>query len=458
MTAAAPPSLRRRLIWQFLAVAGLLAGLLYVSTRNVAHDAVEQTQDRILGAATLAIAQELRGGEDGVEIDIPYSAFSILGATGNDRIFYRIEVNGTLVTGYEALPGPPQRPGGLDPLFYSTTYLDETVRVAAVMRSVLVEARPAEALILLAQTRTAQESIVAGLANRAAMFGLGFFLTASGLAVLLARLVLRPVNDLAGAMARRGPQDLRRVARPVPKELQPLVSALNGFIARLSAALSRSETFIAEAAHHIRTPLSALRAQAEIALRETPDAAARARLRRIVRLADDTARSAGQLLDHAAVMYRSDQRSDEAVDLARLVQGICETFRPAAELRDLTIALDVPDRPIVLQADPLLLETVLRNVLDNAIKYSGEDGSIEVQLTQAAGQAVIEVRDRGRGLAGAALSALGRRFERGDNVGDVVGSGLGLAIVAEVAQVYGGSFTLSQREGGGACARFSMPL
>ncbi|MGV6847339.1 MAG: sensor histidine kinase [Marinibacterium sp.] len=441
-----------------LVVAGLMGALLYVSTRIVAHDAVELTQDRILGAATLAIAEELRSGRNGVDVDIPYSAFSMLGAMGDDRIFYRIAVDGVLVTGYEDLPLPAYPPTGLEPEFYSAAYQGEIVRVAAAKRSLLVDAGPATVIVLVAQTRSAQESIVAGLANRAALLGFGFFVTAAVLAVLLVRSVLRPVNDLAGAVTRRGPQDLRRVDRQVPVELEPMVAALNGFIDRLSGALSQAETFIAEAAHHIRTPLAALRAQAEIALSTTEDETERARLRKVVRLADDTARSASQLLDHAAVMYRTDQRSDQTQDLVRLVQGICETFRPAAELRDLEITVFSPGAPIEIRADRLLVETVIRNLLDNAIKYSGEDDSIEVHVTATDKEATVEVRDRGRGLGGSKPGDMGKRFERGSNVEDVVGSGLGLAISGEVAAVYGGKLDLVERSGGGACARFSIPL
>ncbi len=452
------PSIRRRMTWQLLVVAGLLAALLYGSTRVVAHDAVELTQDRILGAATLAIAEELRSGRSGIDVEIPYSAFSMMGAMGDDRIFYRIAVNGQLVTGYEDLPRPAQPPTGLEPEFYSAAYQGEKVRVAAAKRSLLVDAHPATVIILVAQTRSAQESIVAGLANRAALFGFGFFVTAAFLAVLLVRSVLRPVNDLAGAVTRRGPQDLRRVDRQVPVELEPMVVALNGFIGRLSGALSRAETFIAEAAHHIRTPLAALRAQSEIALNTTEDETEKARLRKVVRLADDTARWASQLLDHAAVMYRTDQRSDQTQDLVRLVQGVCETFRPAAELRDLEIAVVSPGAPIEIRADRLLVETVIRNLVDNAIKYSNEDDKIEVHVTATDGEATVEVKDRGRGLGGSTPGDIGKRFERGSNVEDVVGSGLGLAIAGEVAAVYGGALDLVERKGGGVCARFSMPL
>jgi two-component system sensor histidine kinase TctE len=451
-------SIRRRLIWQMLAVAAVLSALLYLSVRTVADAAVETTQDRILGAAVIAIAEELRGGRDGVEIDIPYAAFSMLGAVGNDRIFYRILVNGETVTGYDDLPLSNAPAQGLTPQFYSRSFRGEEVRIAAVERAVLVDRRPVAVWVLVAHTQTARAATVASLANRAALLGLGFFVVAALLSLVTAGSVMRPVRLLAQAVARRGPQDLRAVEHPVPTELVPLVASLNDFIARLSAALARTETFIAEAAHHIRTPLATLRARSEIALQQSADEPTRAALRTVIRAADDSARSAGQLLDHAAVIYRSDQRADETIELGRLVADVSEAMRPAAELRDIALKLAPGSVPARIVADRLLVENAIRNLLDNAIKYSEPDGVVEIGLEAKGGQAVLSFRDRGRGLAGASEAGLSRRFRRGSNVEDVVGSGLGLTIVREVARAHGGAFTLREREGGGACAELSLPL
>ncbi len=450
-------SLQQRLIWQLLAVAAVLAALLYLSIRSVADTAVETTQDSILGAATLAIAEQLRGGMDGIDIDIPYSAFSMLGAIGDDRIFYRILVNGETVTGYPDLPVPDKTPKGLTPTYSTVVFQDQDVRVASVERALLVEGRPVTVRVLVGQTRSAKEAIVARLANQAVLLGLGFFLVAAVLSILTARSVLKPVNRLTEAVGRRGPQDLRPVERPVPTELAPLMAALNGFIARLSGALARTETFIAEAAHHIRTPLTTLRAQSELALHQADDRELRDRLRKIIRLVDDSARSAGQLLDHATVIYRTDQRTDELINLNLLVRDIVETFRPTAELRDLTVELVPSEQDANIIADRLLIESALRNILDNAIKYSELDGHIEVQVETSGPSVDVTVLDTGRGLGGTPESTLAARFKRGANVGDVVGSGLGLTIVREVARAHRGEFKLSQRKEGGACACLSLP-
>ncbi len=454
-------SLRARLVLQLLVLAAVLAVLLFVAVRTVAGDAAEETLDGVLGAATLAIADELRGGEEGVSVDLPHEAFSILGSISEDRIFYRVAVEGATITGYADLPmpGAAQGPAGPSaPLFYTAPYRNTEVRVAMVRRVVLAGRLATPVTVLVAQTRSGQAAIAARVANRAAGIGLGVFALAAALSILTAGSVLRPINRLAEAVGRRGPNDLRSVDHPTPAELRPLVESLNGLIARLRAALMRTETFIAEAAHHIRTPLATVRARAETALRKAESEDARETLRAVIRAVEESARSASQLLDHATVVYRSDRPARETVDLARLIEGLVQSFGPVAGLKDVGIGFEGTGAALAVMGDRLLIEAALRNLLDNAVKYSPADTDIVLRLSRADGSACVEVADRGRGLSGGAQAALTRRFARGANVGDVVGSGLGLTIVDEVAAAHGGRFELTEREGGGTCARFWVPL
>lgn len=453
----APVSLRRRLILQLLALAATLALVLFLTLRTVAGQAAQASLDGVLGSATLAIAEGLRGGEDGVEVDLPYSVFSILGSISEDRVFYRIDVAGETATGYPDLPPPPEASEGVAPSFYTARFRDTEVRVAAVARTVLIARRPVPVLVMVAQTRAGQEAIAVRVARRAGFLGLGFFALAAVLSLLTAGSVLRPIDRLAEAVGRRGPRDLRPVNHPTPRELVPLLAALNGFITRLRGALSLTETFIAEAAHHIRTPLATVRARAEIALRKAETEEARDTLRAVIRAVEESSRSAGQLLDHATVVYRTDRLTEEVVDLSRLIAGLAESFSPTADLKDLTLVTEGTAETVTITGDRLLIESALRNLIDNAIKYSAPETEITLRLARTEGGAEIAVMDRGRGLQGQEQAQLSRRFARGDNAGDVVGSGLGLTIVAEVAVAHGGRFDLSERTGGGTCARLWLP-
>lgn len=450
-------SLRRRLVWQLMALSAVLAVGLYLAVRIGAEQASQATLDAVLGAAAQGLAEEMRSVEGGVEIDLPPGTFSMLAAMGEERIFYRVDVAGQTVTGYEDLPLPGTLPTALAPVFYTVPFRAAQVRVAAVARSIRVEGRAEKVLVLLGQTREGQEAIAADLGNRAAGLGLAVFMAAIPLSLFVARGLIRPVDRLAEAVGRRGPRDLRPVRHPAPAELQPFVTALNKFIGRLRGTLSQTETFIAEAAHHIRTPLAVMRNEAELALRQSGEEATRARLRGLIRAADDAARSAGQLLDHATVLYRADQADWARLDLAEMTRAMAARLDPAAEMKDIRLTLDL-DPHLPADGDAVLVEAALRNILDNAIKYSPGETLVEIEGRSEAGFARITVRDRGRGLGAMPPERLKRRFRRGENVTDIAGSGLGLTIVEEAATAMGGSFTLTPRDGGGTCASLSLPL
>ena len=449
---AAAPSLPQRLILQLLAGGAIMALALYLAVRTTADRATEAAQDAILTAAAASVADGLRGTEEGVEIDLNRATFSMVAAAGQDRLFWRVEVGGQTLTGYDDLPLPALLPGGAEPVVYNAAYRDADLRLAAVARSVLDRDRLQPALIVLGQTRLGQEAIAGRLANGAALAGL-----AVPMALLFTNSVLAPVRRLAEAVSRRGPADLRSVEYPTPRELAPFRDALNSFIGRLRTTLAQTETFIAEAAHHIRTPLSTVRTEAEIALRRAEGEETRARLRSVIRAVDESARSAGQLLDHAMVAYRSNRMDEAEIDLGAVLIDLARSFAPTAELRDIALTVDPGAGGTTVRGDRVLVESALRNLIDNALKYTGPEGAVHLSLGQRDGRAEIEVRDTGRGLAGADAETLTARFRRGPNAGDVIGSGLGLTIVAEVARTLGGDFTLTPAEGGGTLARLSLP-
>ena len=452
------PSLRKRLIVQLIALSAGLAVVLYVAVRLGAERASEATLDGLLGAATSTIAEELRSVEGGAELDLSPGTFSMLAAMGEERIFHRIDINGLPVTGYDDLPRPPQEPTALEPVFYDADYRDAELRLVAVARSLMIENRAAPVLVIVGQTRDGQRAVAQALANRAALIGLMVFLIAIPFSLLVARAFLRPVGRLAEAVGRRGGHDLRPVRHPAPAELMPLVEQLNAFIAHLRQTLSQTETFIAEAAHHIRTPLATLRSEAEMALRQAGDEPTRARLRGMIRATEESARSANQLLDHATVLFRAEQFTQERVDLGAMIAALADRFRPTADLKDMEIRLDLPSETLETTGDAVLIEAALRNLIDNAVKYSPEESEVAITLTRDGAFARLTLRDHGRGLGGETLATLSRRFRRGPNVGGVIGSGLGLTIVLETAAAMGGRLELTEHEEGGTCATLWFPL
>lgn len=457
MSQRATQSLRRRLLIQLLGVAAVLSALIYFGVRTVANQAAEATQDNILGASAATIAEELGARDGQLVVDIPYSAFSMLGAVNAERVFYRIETRDGTLTGYNDLPLPETAPSLLRPVYYTIAFRGVTLRAVALKRVVTVVDRPVEITVIVAQTRNGLAGIASRVANLAAGLGIGFFIVAGLLNWVATERALAPVRRVAEAVRRRGPADLSPLRQPVPRELAPLSAALNEFMARLRAALDRTETFIVEAAHHVRTPLATLRTQAEIALRLAESDDSRRALRAVIRAAEESGRSAGQLLDHAMVNFRSDHMELAQVDLHNMLGHALRALTPSADIKDVTLKLPTKYGPAFVLGDRLLVESAIRNMLDNAIKYSPADSTVTITLSTENKRHCLTICDDGRGLAGVSPKTLASRFKRGNNVADVVGSGLGLTIIHEVARSHGGAFALEQQSKGGVCAKLFLP-
>ncbi|WP_417586344.1 sensor histidine kinase N-terminal domain-containing protein [Pararhodobacter oceanensis] len=450
-------SIGKRLTLLLAAVAALLSVLSWAMVTALAREASQRTQDNVLAASATTIAETLRSEQGEVRLELPYAAFAMLGAISEDRVFYRVTAGGETLTGYDELT--PPTPGSAGQVVFETSmFRGAAIRMASLGRAVLAGDEPVLVTVTVAQTRDGVSAVADDLSSLAAMLSVAFFLLAAALSALVAYTSLKPLNEIASAVSRRGPSDLRPVVRPAPTELAPLLLALNRLMDRLRQSIRRSEDFIAEAAHRIRTPLATVRAQTEIALRMAQNDTEREHLRQIIRAVDESSRSAGQLLDHATVAYRIEDLARDRLDLATLAARTVAALEPTASMRDIRLLLKADTAWIA--GDAVLLENALRNILDNAIKYSPEDTSVTLQITCDAATARLSVTDQGPGLGLAPFEPLTQRFQRGDNTADIVGSGLGLTIAAEVLQAHGGRLELSnaQLKGGGACITLVLPL
>jgi two-component system sensor histidine kinase TctE len=450
-------SIGSRLTLLLAGVAALLSVLSWGMVTGLAREGTQRTQDNVLAASATTIAETLRSEQGEVRLELPYAAFAMLGAISEDRVFYRVTAGGVTLTGYEDLPAPsPGRPGQV--VFDMAEYRGVAIRMASLARLVLAGDGPVLVTVTVGQTQDGASAIADELSWLAAILSVAFFLVAVALSALVARTSLRPLNEFAAAVSRRGPSDLRPLLRPAPADLAPLLSALNRLMDRLRLSTRRSEDFIAEAAHRIRTPLATVRAQAEIALRTSREEPEKERLRQIIRAVDESSRSAGQLLDHATVAYRTEHLAHDPLDLADLAARTVAAMEPTASMRDIRLNLEVV--PVRIAGDAILIENAIRNVLDNAIKYSPEDTVVSLRITRADGEARLSVIDQGPGLGDEPVDALTERFRRGRNTQGIVGSGLGLTIAADVLRAHGGRLELTGNENGsgGACVSLVLPL
>lgn len=451
---AQPGSIRQRLLAFLLVGAAAMAVVLYFIVRSVAGLLAQESQDNILSASAFSIIDSTRVLDGELVVDIPYFAFSMLNNASDERVFYAIRLGDEFLSGYEQLPRPNTINGEIN--FHSERFLEQDVRVASARRPISLSEGSSVLEVSIAQTRQGLSETLARITRLAAGIGAGFFALGAVLAVLVANTTFRPIERLTASVSRRGPGDLRPVSTSVPSEMAPLVASLNGFMARLKTSLNRSEDFIAEAAHRVRTPLALVRTQAEITARKVEKPENRQAMRDMIRAIDETSRTAGQLLDHAMVSFRSDDLDAEVIDLPGLVSDTVERLRPMSELKDIALHFRETE-PVSVVGDMILLQSALANVLDNALKYTPQGGQIDVKVTRSDNEALLQVMDSGPGFPSESISSLAERYVRGANANEVVGSGLGLTIAEEVVRVHGGTLTLSNAEGGGACAMFSMP-
>lgn len=444
-------SIRRRLMFWLVSAAAILALLLYFVVRNYAAQIAQNAQDSILetSAQTILDAASIRNGEPKVEM--PYSAFSILNTSADDRVFYAIHLNDDFVSGYEALGHYPV--GTNAPSFTNDTFLGASIRRATLERVLIGPSGRTVLGVTIAQTQEELSNVLARISRNATLIGLAFFAVTALLSFWIARATTKPLSHLANSVQRRGPQDLRPVSQPVPSEMSPLVGSLNNLMVRLDHSLKQSEDFIAEAAHRVRTPLATVRSYAETTLQRVEKPENRKALRSMVRAIDESSRAAGQLLDHAMITFRADHLAREPVDLAELARDLVERMRPIAEMRDIEMIF-ASEADVIVEVDAILLQNAARNLLDNALKYSPIETDVSIEVLKDPPRLIV--KDQGPGFPPDQIANLSSRFVRGDNVGEHIGSGLGLTIAQEVAEAHGGTLTLENNKGGGACAILSL--
>ncbi|UWQ19356.1 sensor histidine kinase [Jannaschia sp. M317] len=455
MTDGAPisGSLRNRLVAILVGGAAVLALLLFFAIRGYATQVAQQGQDSILGAAVTSIldAAAIRFGT--VELDIPYASFSMLTTEADDRVFHAVWQDGQFLSGYEALP-PAATTGDRLPVYRTVEFAGAPVRLVTASRTLIGADQRTRITVALAQTQDALAGTLQGISRNAALFGAGFFALATMLAFWATSTTIGQLSRLTTSVTRRGPQDLSPFVKPVPAEMGPLVASLNSLMGRLDHSLTQSEDFIAEAAHRVRTPLATVRSYAEATLQRVDKEENRKALRSMVRAIDESSRAASQLLDHAMITFRADHLDRHDIDLVDLVQELVLRLTPIADMRDLDLRVDAAG-PVTCSADPILLQNAIRNILDNALKYSPPDGVVDIRV-RADPLPCIEICDQGRGFPGDSLDSLAGRFTRGENSQGIIGSGLGLTIAKDVATAHGGALRLSNRPEGGACVSLSL--
>jgi len=469
-------------------------------------DSLVAAYDQSLLEPVQALANGIVVASDGsVRVQEPFSIQAMFEST-HLRYKYlhvgvqRIPKGGTLdvnspestLMGVPGLPRPAARPADGVPVFYDAVHEQHRVRVAALRQTVYDHVHPGVAYSVLIQaaegigprTEAQSESLRQELLRDTRMVLVMALLVWLGVAW-----TLRPLERLRRSLRERSRDDLKPLdANGVPKEVVPLVDAVNHHIASHRRMVEEQSQFLADASHQLRTPLSILSIQAGYAVRETDPARMRESLHAIVAQLARTRRLSEQLLAlaHATTEGEAARAEPAVVDLNAIARGVVLEYLPLARENDQDLGWvdarsdaaaaddegegedgDTPVLPVLpVLANAAELHEVLANLVHNALKYTPRGGNITVTVRRDASSALAEVCDNGPGIAPERRASVFERFHRDPAVdaGAAHGAGLGLTIARGYARRNGGEIELDSagmpesNTGGGLRATLRLPL
>ena len=465
------PNLRVRVaLWLLLPLLLLLAfdaWLTYQRAMNAAHAAF----DRTLEFSLRSIRDGIRLRDAQIEVDLPYLALEMFESNGGGNIYYQIrEEGGRGVTGYPDLPAGTKASGDLYSVqFYDDMFRGRPLRVAMLRLPVhdVPSAQTRVVLVRVGETIEQRQALAREILIGSLQQEFLLVVLALGIVWLGVARGLRPLNRLSAKVAARAENDptpLDTVG--LPSEVAPLVDSINQYIGRTQLMQLSRRRFFNDAAHQLKTPLAIIQAESELALRDIEggeEASIGSRrhgvhLRRLNRAVQQAVRIVQQLLSLSRLDADSGYTVKHApVPLHKVARSVTLDWSPVARARGIDLGFEQDMRIEVMGQSDLLAELV-GNLIDNAIRYSGDGAVITVRVACEAGQALLQVIDNGPGIDVGERDAVFERFYRSEATQAVEGSGLGLSIVREIARVHGASIALSEAPGGGLVVSVRFPM
>ncbi|KAI5916469.1 sensor histidine kinase [Thauera sp. 2A1] len=445
----------------------MLAPLLFlwpisiIVTHNVADNIASQPYDRALAEGARTLARFIAVEEGRAVMRFPAPPRALFRADQDDVLYYQVANEyGEMLSGDVDIPPAPKPPAPIidEVLFRDEVIQGEEVRVAYQFVRVPGGSPLPLMVVQLAETRNkrtdlASRVVTGVLLPQFAIIPLAVVLVWVGLSRGIA-----PLNRLQSLIRMRRPTDLSPVEpATVPEEVRPLIVAYNGMMARLEENLQAQQRFIADAAHQMRTPLTGLKMQTDLALQETDPDQLRRSLAHIAESTDRAAHLINQLLSLARAEASFEKLYVvESLDLAAVVREVAQDLFPRALAKGIDLGVEDAGHHLQIEGNPVLLREMIKNLMDNAIKYTPRGGSVTAR-TRHAGAPIFEVEDTGVGIPEADRERVFERFYRVLGSG-VDGSGLGLPIVREIAELHRATVALSPNpQGRGTLAQVVFP-
>jgi two-component system, OmpR family, heavy metal sensor histidine kinase CusS len=310
----------------------------------------------------------------------------------------------------------------------------------------------------VAQDRSSDELVERNFAVLFIMVLCGSVLASAFIAVIVTKRGLRPLREMTQSVARIGPTHLKERVTPAewPRELKPLAIAFDDMLKRLDDSFTRLSQFSADLAHELRTPIANIIGEAQVALtRDRTAVEYRETIESTVGECERLSRIVDNLLFVARVDAASEPIARKRFDACAAVEKIAAFYQTVAEDHHVTITCSGEGH---IYADPDLFERALGNLLDNALRFTPESGSIQIGLSEHDGRFEVAVSDNGRGIDPEHLPRVFDRFYRADSSRGSDGAGLGLALVKSIVDLHGGSAIIESNVGRGTTVKLIFPL
>ena len=457
-------SLRGRLLLWLLVPLMLIGLLALYDGYRAARSTADEVSDRVLAGSALAIAERVFVNDEGaLEADIPYVALQMLTSSEDDRVFYRIEDGeGNFVTGYRKLELPPRISAASEPLHFSNgAFRGDPIRIASYSSATSSNTTSLEFRVAIAETTNARNAIARDLLIRSALRQAAIIFAAGLLVWFAIKRALRPLHRLESAVARRSPDDVRPIEHRVPREVLGLVNTINDLVLRFGSSIHALRRFTSNTSHQFRTPLALIKTHLEIAERET-DAAAKAEA---ISNANNAVGDAERLMAQMLILARIDAASKETLsaetcNLSAIARGVCEDFvlqLSYGNQDEVDLGFHT-DGDLPVRGEQTLVQEVVRNLIDNAVKHGGKNLEIDVNIHRQGRFGVVSIQDNGIGIKrGEAPQMLEQQPISSAN--PAVHSGIGLTIVREILNLLSGRIEFSNgRDGRGTTARVLLQI
>jgi two-component system sensor histidine kinase TctE len=436
------PTLQKKLLAWLLGPLLVLLVADTLVTWSTSSGFSNQAYDRWLEEMAREVFLHVRPGAGRPVFEMGADAERLLRIDQNDRVFFKVSAaDGAMLGGDPALAPPPSpvQPGR--PLFYDGMLHGEPVRVVAAQMP--LDGRSA-ALVQVAETLNRRSRLTRDILASVFVPQLLLILCACAAVYFGVRQGLQPLQRLRRAVSARSHLDLSPIeVGNVPGEVMPLVDEVNDLLRRLGTTLNFQNRFIADAAHQLRTPVAGMKAQIELALRETDRARLQHSISQLYHSADRLSRLVSQLLSLA----RNEPGAVESValqtlDLNALALEVTMEWVPEALRRNVDLGFEGTDGEVIIDGDAHRLRELINNLIDNAVRYSQDMGSVTVRVLPGA-QHQLSISDDGPRIPVEERERIFQRFHRllGSHVD---GSGLGLAIVSEIAALHNAHITLEE--------------